>query len=413
MRISSQQYFSMNVSTMSDQQTQLTQLYEEISSGVSLNTPSDDPLGAAQAVRLSTTAATLARYTSNQSTALSSLQAEDSTLGSVNHVLQSIHTLVLRAGNGALNDGDRSAIGTQVEGLRSQLMTLANTTDAQGNPLFGGFQNTAQPYITDASGAIRYMGDTGTRTVQITDSAVIPVTDSGAAVFGSVAPIGSSPVPAASSLNTGAGVIGQVSVTDPTSVTNSDTYTIRFGGGTPATSYTVDSYDPGTGITTAGTSGGPFTSGSAIQLGGLSVTISGAPAANDTFSVTPPTHQANTDVFANLSALISALQQPVAGAAATATLQNVLNTGMAQLENTMNNVVTVQAAVGGREQEVQALHTVMQTNALQTQSNLSDLTSTNMTQAISKYMMTQTALQASQQAFVKIQNLSLFQYINP
>ncbi len=35
MRISSMQYFNMNVSTMSDQQAQLSQLYAQISSGVS------------------------------------------------------------------------------------------------------------------------------------------------------------------------------------------------------------------------------------------------------------------------------------------------------------------------------------------------------------------------------------------
>ncbi|MDI7047587.1 hypothetical protein QMN58_29250, partial [Escherichia coli] len=74
MRISSMQYFNMNVSTMSDQQAQLSQLYAQISSGVSLSTPSDNPLGAAQAVQLSSTATSLAQYTTNQNVALSSLQ---------------------------------------------------------------------------------------------------------------------------------------------------------------------------------------------------------------------------------------------------------------------------------------------------------------------------------------------------
>jgi flagellar hook-associated protein 3 FlgL len=85
---------------------------------------------------------------------------------------------------------------------------------------------------------------------------------------------------------------------------------------------------------------------------------------------------------------------------------------MTQLENTMNNVVTAQAAVGGREQEVQALQTVTQTNTLQTSSNLADLTQTDMVKTIGKYTMTQAALQAAQQAFAKIQNISLFQYLN-
>jgi flagellar hook-associated protein 3 FlgL len=89
-----------------------------------------------------------------------------------------------------------------------------------------------------------------------------------------------------------------------------------------------------------------------------------------------------------------------------------MNTGLSQLANTLNNVTTVQASVGGREQEVQALQTVTQTNSLQTQNSLSDLTSTDMVSTISKYTLQQAALQASQQAFVQIQNMSLFQYIN-
>jgi flagellar hook-associated protein 3 FlgL len=89
-----------------------------------------------------------------------------------------------------------------------------------------------------------------------------------------------------------------------------------------------------------------------------------------------------------------------------------MNTGLTQLANTMSNVTAVQASVGGREQEVKALQTVTETNSLQTQSNLSDLTSTDMVTTISKYTMQQAALQASQQAFVQVQNMSLFQYIN-
>ncbi|CAB3738291.1 hypothetical protein LMG24238_06412 [Paraburkholderia sediminicola] len=406
MRISSTQYFNMNVATMSDQQAQLSQLYQEISSGVSLSTPSDNPLGAAQAVLLSSTATTLSQYTTNQSTALASLQQEDSTLGSVNTVLQSIHTLVLRAGDGSLNDGDRGSIATQLQSLRSQLMTLANATDPQGNALFGGYQSTAQPYTTNSAGVVTYSGDTGTPSMQITSSHTIQTGDNGIAIFGSVAAIGTSSVPAATTGNTGTGVISTVSLTNPTNPANADTYKINF---TSATTYTVTQTPPSGAPTTSGPQ--PFTAGSAITLGGQTVNITGAPNAGDSFSVTPAT-QGSTDVFANLSQLITTLQTPVSGGASTASYQSALTTSMTQLENTMNNVVTAQAAVGGREQEVQALQTVTQTNTLQTSSNLADLTQTDMAKTIGQYTMTQNALQAAQQAFVKIQSVSLFQYLN-
>ncbi|MET3233371.1 UNVERIFIED_ORG: flagellar hook-associated protein 3 FlgL [Burkholderia sp. 1263] len=407
MRISSTQYFSMNVATMSDQQAQLSQLYAQISSGVSLSTPSDNPLGAAQAVQLSSTATTLAQFTTNQTAALASLQQEDTTLGDVNTVLQTVHTLVLRAGDGSLNDGDRGAIATQLQSLRSQLMTLANSTDPQGNYLFAGYQSSAQPYTTNAAGVVTYSGDTGTPVVQVTDSHLVQTGDNGLSIFGSVAPIGTSAVPAATTGNTGTGVISSVSLTNPTNPANADKYQINFSS---ATTYTISATDPATGAVTTGTPQ-TYTAGSAIALGGQSVTLTGAPNAGDSFSVTPAT-QGSMDVFANLSQLITTLQTPVSGGASTASFQSALTTSMTQLENTMNNVVTAQAAVGGREQEVKALQSVTQTNTLQTASNLSDLTQTDLVKTVGKYTLTQNALQAAQQAFVKIQNMSLFQYLS-
>ena len=407
MRISSSQFFSMNVETMSNQQAQLSQIYQEISSGVSLSTAADNPLGAAQAVQLSSTATALSQYTSNQSSALSSLQSEDSTLNGVISTLQSVNTQALRAGDGGLNDADRSAIAAQLTTLRDQLLTYANTSDPAGNSLFSGFQNSTKAFTTDASGAVVYAGDSGTRTVQVTDSNSVATGDNGVAVFMSVGAINAQPVAAGNSGNQGTGVIGSVTVNDPTNTANADSYQIMFSGSGSSLTYTIND-------TTTGTAGTPqaYTEGSDITMGGQTVAITGTPTSGDSFTV-KPANQAGTDVFANLNAMISALQQPVAGdPAAIANLQNAMNTGLTQLGNTLNNVTAVQASVGGREQEVKALQTVTQTNALQTQSNLADLTSTDMVTTISQYTLQQAALQASQQAFVQVQNMSLFQYIN-
>jgi flagellar hook-associated protein 3 FlgL len=407
MRISSSQYFSMNVETMSNQQAQLSQIYQEISSGTSLSTAADNPLGAAQAVQLSSTATALSQYTSNQNAALSSLQSEDSTLGSVLTTLQSANTLGLSVGSGVLNDTNRAAVAAQLTSLRDQLLTYANATDGAGNSLFSGFQNTTQAFTTNSSGVVVYSGDTGTRTVQVTDSNQVATGDNGVSVFMSVGATNAQPIAAGNSANTGTGVIGSVTVNDPTNAANADSYQISFTGSGSSLTYTIND-------TTTGVAGTPqaYTEGADITMGGQTVAITGTPAAGDTFSV-KPANQAGTDVFANLNAMIAALQQPVTNnAAASANLQNAINTGLNQLSNTLNNVTAVRASVGGREQEVQALQTVTQTNSLQTQSNLADLTETDMVSTISKYTLQQAALQASQQAFVQIQNMSLFQYIN-
>ena len=404
MRISTSQYFGMNVQTMDDQQSTLAQLYQQLSSGVSLATPSDNPVGAAQAVQLSMQGATLSQYADNQNTALAALQAEDGSLSSINNVLTSINTQLVRAGDGSLNDGDRGAIATQLQGLRNQLMGLANGTDGSGNYLYAGYQASTPPFSINSSGAVQYNGDNGVQHVQVAGTRNIATGDTGRSVFLSISPAGSSAVTAGNAANTGTGTIGSVSVSNPTVPTNQHKYTINF---TSSTTYTITDLTNST--TTAPQA---FTAGQAITLGGggQNVTISGAPNAGDSFSVTPAA-QSNTDVFANLDSVIAALQTPVSGTVGQANLTNALGTAMTSLRNTLNNVTTVQTSVGGREQEIEALQSVTQTNSLQTQSNLADLTQTNLTQVISKYTMTQFSLQAAQQGFSMIQKLSLFDYI--
>ena len=420
MRISSSQYFTLNVETMNNQQATLANMYAQISSGKALQTAADNPLGAAQAVALSTQAANLAQYTTNQSSALTSLQQEDSTLSNVTNVMQSIQSLVVNAGNGTLNDTDRTSLATQLQGYRSTLMTLANTTDSNGNYIFAGFQGGSKPFSDNPSGVgAAYAGGPGQRVVQISDNRTINVADPGSAIFQSVSSNESSPVASGGSValpNTGSGTISPVSVTNSSDPANALTYTITFAtttAGTPPTtvsSYSVTVPGPTAGTTTTVTPSTPYTAGGNITVGSQTVAISGTPASNDTFTVAPA-NTGNTDIFATLDSLVNALKQPADTSAAQATLQNALTTAGTKISNTSNNVLTTQTAVGGREQEVTAAQTATQTASTQTASNLSNLVSVNLPSAISQYEMTQQSLQAAQQAFSQIAKMSLFTYL--
>ena len=396
---------------MSDQQATLSTMYQQIASQNKLQTAADDPLGAAQAVALSAKGTTLAQYSTNQDAALTALQQEGSTLTSVTSVMNSILSDVSRAGNGSLNDTDRASIAQEIKSYRNQLSALANTTDASGDHIFGGFR-TGQPSFTDnpSGPGATYTGDNGTRSIQINDTRTVSIGDTGASVFQGVSGFGSNPVPSSSAANTGTGTIGAVSTLDPHNAGNSSTYTIAFSS---ATTYTV------TATTADGKVGPPgaptpYTAGQPITLGGQSVTISGAPAANDSFSVTPANtgKASDSDIFATLDNLAAALQQPSqVSSAAAATLTNALATAGTKLNNSLNNILTVQASVGGRMQEVKTAQSSISTATLQNSSSLADLTSVDLPSAISKYQLTQTALQGAQQAFASIQKMSLFQYL--
>ncbi|WP_116137420.1 flagellar hook-associated protein FlgL [Trinickia diaoshuihuensis] len=410
MRISTSQFYEQNIQTMDNQQSQLSTYYQQLSSGTALTTPADNPLGAAQAVQLTMVSATITQYQTNQTTALSSLGLEDKTLSSVTNTLDSITSQIVRAGDGTLNDSDRASIAQALQGYRNQLLNLANASDGAGNYLFSGFQATTQPFTNNPAGGVNYQGDSGIRQIQVADTRQIATNDSGANVFMAVPATGTSAVSAGASTNTGTGVIGTASVTNPSATTNADHYSITIGGTAAAPTYTVTDNTVVPATTTAPAA---FSANNPISLGaGMQVSISGAPNPGDTFTVTPATATQNTSVFSSLDSIIAALKQPADNnPTAMATLKNALTSGLTQVQNSMTNVTVVQASVGGREQELQALQTTTRTNSVQTQSDLATLTGVDMVTAISKFEETQSALQAAQQTFVKMQGMSLFQYI--
>jgi len=172
MRISSSQYFNLNVASMSDQQSTLASMYQQISSGKRILTASDDPLGAAQAVQLTLKSGALAQYSTNQTTALSSLQQEDATLSSVSSALQSVQTQIVHAGDGSLTDSDRTAIANTIQGLRDQLFSLANTTDSNGNFSNQGTAGDMAVQLQTQSGTLLMSGSSLQTAVDASQNAV-------------------------------------------------------------------------------------------------------------------------------------------------------------------------------------------------------------------------------------------------
>jgi len=82
--------------------------------------------------------------------------------------------------------------------------------------------------------------------------------------------------------NTGTGSISGVTVVTPANPANADNYSINFSVIGGVTSYTVTDTSNSSSTTSAST---PFTAPQTITLGGMSVSISGAPANGDSFTV--------------------------------------------------------------------------------------------------------------------------------
>ncbi len=214
--------------------------------------------------------------------------------------LQSLRDLALEANTSTLSSQDRAAIATQAVQIQNSLLALANTQDGNGEYLFGGFATQTQPFTLSAAGAT-YNGDQGQRQVQIAAGQTVADSDNGYAVFTQIKTGNGTFTAAAPTTNTGTGVLGATTVSDTSLyAAGNGIYSINFTA--PGTYEVRDSAN-------ALVSTGAYTDGSTISFAGVQITITGQPAAGDSFSVAPSTNQS---LFATVQNLVTAL---AAGAA--------------------------------------------------------------------------------------------------
>lgn len=185
MQISTAQLYDRSATLMQKLSQKADKLQIQISSEVRLQAPSDDVVAYQRLATLKQGKADDAATKGNVSLAQSLLQQSDTTLTSVENSLQQATELALQAGNGTLTDSARATISTQLKGVLDDLVKLANTTDARGQPLFGAA--TGDTAVTvGADGSVSFTGTGTPPAIPIGDDQSIVATDTAARVFGGV-----------------------------------------------------------------------------------------------------------------------------------------------------------------------------------------------------------------------------------
>jgi flagellar hook-associated protein 3 FlgL len=165
-------------------QTTLNQALEQVSTGKSVNVPSDNPAAASEMVQNTIETANVDQYTQNVTGVLSQVQAADSALSSVVSSLNQAISLGTEGANGTESAANQQAIASQVQGILSSVVTQANTS-YEGSYLFGGTASSQQPYTADSSSptGYTYNGNTGQNSVAVGDSTNVQVNLPGSQIF--------------------------------------------------------------------------------------------------------------------------------------------------------------------------------------------------------------------------------------
>ena len=397
MRISTFWMQQSGVNAMLDQQAQVAHTQLEVATGKRILSPSDDPAGASRALGLTHATAANAQYQRNIDAVDSRLGNEDQTLSSVTDVLQRVRTLALEGANGTLSDGDRKNLATEIRQRLAQLVQLANTKDANGEYIFAGNATRTQPFVQNGS-AVAYVGDQGQRAIAIAPGQTVATGDPGSDVFQNI-PAGNGTFDiAASPTNTGTLVSGATSVSD-LSQWDGGSYQIRF---TATNAYEVVD------ASNAVVSSGSYTSGDTISFRGVQVGFTGTPAVGDSYSVGPSTGK---DMFSTLSDIADALESPSFTPHDASVITDRIGRAVQNLDQASDRIVDVRARIGARLNTADDQANLNSGIGVDLKAQLSKVQDADYSTAVSTLNLQMTGLQAAQAAYVKVQGLSLFNYL--
>jgi flagellar hook-associated protein 3 FlgL len=375
--------------------TALAKTQSELSTGLQIQTAADNPAGMAQVNQLNVELSASQQYVTNGNAASTNLKLEEQALTDGTNILQSAQDLAVQANNSALTASERQDIATQLTQLLQQLVGVSNSTDSNGNYLFGGYANTTQPFAQSGNSVI-YSGASGVNQIQIGSDQSVSAGDTGSSVFMNVPAGNGTFTTAAGSANTGTASIDAGTVTNP-SAWVPDTYTISF---TSPTQYQITN-SGGTVV-----SSGTYTSGSAIAFDGVQVTLTGAPATGDQFTVAAA---GTASVFSTLSGLVSTLTSTTLN---SAQLTTQIGTALQQLQGAVAHMGDVQASVGSRVNVITSAQSSAQTQQTNLQSSVSSLQDVDYAAAVTQLNTEEVSLQAAQESYASLAKLSLFNYLS-
>lgn len=167
-------------------QQQINTDLEEIASGQSVNEPSDDPAAAAMLVQNADQTSQADQFLRSIGSVSAEMQNADSSLNSVVTILQRAISLGTEGANGTLNSSDREAVAAEVQGIQSQLLSLANLS-YQGSFVFAGTATQTAPYVLDSNSpsGVNYVGNSNTNSITLGNNFSLQTNLPGSELFSS------------------------------------------------------------------------------------------------------------------------------------------------------------------------------------------------------------------------------------
>ena len=183
MQISSKLFNQQQVNQFSDINAELQSLQGKISSGKNILVASDDPVRSVELSGFKVVKEQIDQYIKNVDTSDSRMKNIDVNLENLTNLMVRANELMIQASSDVLGASDREAIAIEMDQLKEQALGLANQHDASGVFLFSGYKSKVQPFVKDISGKISYKGDRGVTSLSISESMIVETNLDGGSLF--------------------------------------------------------------------------------------------------------------------------------------------------------------------------------------------------------------------------------------
>ena len=174
MRISTTQFYEVSTKNYQRNYENLIKTQQEVSSGIKLNTASDDPVGAARVLQLAQQNSMLTQYKSNIGVINTNIANSETAMESIKSSMQAARELIIKGGNGSFTDADRISVAGELKQLQSEILGLMNTQDSNGQYIFSGSKSSIPPYSMNSDGTYAYDGDQTTMDLAVGDGLKLP-----------------------------------------------------------------------------------------------------------------------------------------------------------------------------------------------------------------------------------------------
>ncbi len=444
MRIATSSLYSEQSSSIDDLYATYQNQGQELSTGKSLNVPSDDPTVIAQDLNVRADNAVQTQLGKNYSDLTNELTTVDGALSNLTNALQSARNLAVEGASDTMNASQRADLGTQVDQILQEVIGFANT-QYNGKYVFSGTNVPASVPLVQGQGSpitsVTTQGNVVQQTQKAPNGTSIGTGVTLQQAFNVNAPDGSPSVFQAlidlrDALDSGSVVDeSQAALNLPgTAITNNtllSALTASGAGQLMATPLKPDSsgnveINIANGVNTSGvditlTPGPAVTVASAVaqinaQLTGANMGVTASFNAQTqkfvfTSTSNPPAPFTITDV-ASAGAASPSNFTTAFGLSTQASNTNYISTQLADIDQVLSTTLNARAIVGSDIQGSQTLESAAGSQVNNDTAVQSGLEDTDIPKVTTQFSQTQTVLQAAYATTTRLEQHDLFDYLN-